>query len=216
PTTARTSDEMAETLDGCAVMVHLAPAPAPRHTLSWLRATGELLRAGTAAGVRHHVCLSAVGADRITGGVFPALKAREALLQRSGTSYSVLRATQTYEAAEDIADAGTEDWIVWVPPAEVRPVSLTDVATLLAHTAVSRPLNGVLEIAGPEQFGLDAFVRTALRAETEYRRVRTDPHSPFYGARLRPLDLLPGTGARIARTTYREWLTGRPAPDTRS
>ncbi|MGQ4445313.1 hypothetical protein ACN6LI_003863, partial [Streptomyces violaceoruber] len=85
-----------------------------------------------------------------------------------------------------------------------------------AHTAVTRPVNGVREIAGPEQFRLDAFVRTALLTEAEYRQVRTDALSPFYGARLRPRDLLPGPDAFIARTTYREWFTGRPAPDTTS
>ncbi|MFG3321295.1 SDR family oxidoreductase [Streptomyces sp. NPDC048171] len=225
------SDEVAEALRGCSVLVDLAHQPSADigtlsedHGLvvdeaalveSWAGSTGALLRAGAAAGVRHHVCLSVVGVDRIgSEGVFRALRNREAMIRRSGIPYSILRATQTFDAAEDIATAATEDWIVWVPPAEVRPVSLTDVATLLAHTAVTRPVNGVREIAGPEQFRLDAFVRTALLTEAEYRQVRTDALSPFYGARLRPRDLLPGPDAFIARTTYREWFAGRPAPDT--
>ncbi|MFE9180568.1 SDR family oxidoreductase [Streptomyces sp. NPDC007126] len=228
-----TCDEIAEALRGSSVVVDLAHQPsADIGTLSedhglvvdeaalvdaWARSTGELLRAGAAAGVRHHVCLSVVGVDRIGGGgVFRALRNREVMVRRAGIPYTILRATQTFDAAEDIATAATEDWIVWVPPAEVRPVSLTDVATLLAHTAVTRPLNGVREIAGPEQFRLDTFVRTALMTEAEYRQVRTDALSPFYGARLRPLDLLPGPDAFIARTTYREWFAGRPAPDTTS
>lgn len=119
-----------------------------------------------------------------------------------------------FESAEEIATAGTEDWIVWVPPVEVRPVALTDVAVLLAHTAVSRPRTGVHEIAGPEQLGLDAFVRAALAANAEYRRVFTDIHSPFFGTCLRPSDLLPEADAFIGQTSYWEWFSGRPSPET--
>lgn len=182
---------------------------------SWRLSTSALLQAETAAGVTHHVSLSVVGVDRIRSeGVFRALQAQEVMIQRSGLAYSIVRSTQMFESAEDIATAGTEDWMVWVPPVDVRPVSLTDVATLLAHTAVSRPLIGVREIAGPEQFRLDAFVRTALSAQAEYRRVFTDIHSPFFGARLGPKDLLPGADAVIARMSYREWSTSRPARES--
>ncbi|MEV5172500.1 hypothetical protein AB0L10_15775 [Streptomyces flaveolus] len=126
---------------------------------SWRLSTSALLQAETAAGVTHHVSLSVVGADRIRSeGVFRAVQAQEVMIQRSGIAYSIVRSTQTFESAEDIATTGTEDRMVWVRPVDVRPVSLTDVATLLAHTAVSRPLIGVREIAGPEQFRLDAFV----------------------------------------------------------
>jgi uncharacterized protein YbjT (DUF2867 family) len=223
-------EEIAEALHNCSVVIDLSHQPSLKtgtltddHGLvidaeavvrSWLRSTSNLLRAETAAGVRHHVSLSVVGVDRVEGeGVFRALQAQEAMVQRSGIPYSILRATQTFESAEDIATAGTEDWIVWVPPVEVRPVSLTDVATLLAHTAVSRPLIGVREIAGPEKFRLDAFVRAALTADSDCRRVFTDIRSPFFGARLRPTDLLPGAGAFITQTSYREWFTSRPAPE---
>lgn len=223
-------EETAAALHNCAVVIDLSCQPSlaagtltedqglvvdEEHLArSWLCSTSGLLQAEKAAGVKHHVSLSVVGADRIRSeGVFRALRAQESLVQRSGTSYSILRATQMFESAEDIATAGTEDWIVWVPPVEVRPVALTDVAMLLAHTAVSRPLIGVHEIAGPEKFRLDAFIRAVLPANLEYRRVFTDVRSRFFGARLRPSDLLPGADAFIAQTTYREWFTSRPAPD---
>ncbi|MFG2357392.1 SDR family oxidoreductase [Streptomyces sp. NPDC048521] len=225
-----TREEIAEALHDCSVVIDLCHLPSldlgtltDDHGLvldeeaivrSWLRSTSNVLQAETAAGVRHHVCLSVVGVDRVGGeGVFRALQAQEAMIQRSGMPYSILRATQMFESAQDIATACTEDWIVWVPPVEVRPVSLTDVATLLAHTAVSRPLIGVREIAGPEQFRLDAFVRAALTGDSEYRRVFTNVRSPFFGAHLRPTDLLPGADAFIAQTSYREWFTSRPAPE---
>ncbi|WP_369226986.1 SDR family oxidoreductase [Streptomyces sp. R39] len=222
-------EEIAAALYNCAVVIDLSCQPSPAAgTLtedqgfavdeenlarSWLCFTSDLLQAEKAAGVKHHVALSVVGVDRIRSeGVFRVLQARESLVQQSGTSYSILRATQMFESAEDIATTGTEDWIVWVPPVEVRPVALTDVAVLLAHTAASRPLIGVREIAGPEKFRLDAFIRAALLAHLEYRRVFVDVRSRFFGARLRPSDLLPGADAYIAQTTCREWVTSRPAP----
>jgi hypothetical protein len=228
-----THDEVADALRSCAVVIDLADQlPPVTGTLiekngpvadeaalagSRLGATGKLLRAGLAAGVKHHVCLSAVGADRVRSeGEFRVLQAREAMIRRSGATCSILRATQMFEAAEGIAHASTEDGIVRVPPVEVRPVALTEVAMLLAHTAVSRPLNGVREIAGPEQYRLDVFVRTALTPRTEHHRVRTGAHRPFFGTRLRPLDLLPGADAFVAHTSYREWFASRPAPETTS
>ncbi|WP_063743402.1 SDR family oxidoreductase [Streptomyces sp. NRRL WC-3744] len=225
-----TREEIARSLRDCSVVIDLShqlslgAGITDDHGLvmdwealaaSWRLSTSALLQAETAAGVTHHVSLSVVGVDRVRSeGVFRALQAQEVMIQRSGIAYSIVRSTQMFESAEGMATAGTEDRVVWVPPVDVRPVSLTDVATLLAHTAVSRPLIGVREIAGPEQFRLDAFVRTALSAQAEYRRVFTDIQSPFFGARLGPKDLLPGADAVIARTSYREWSTSRPARES--
>ncbi|WP_419664723.1 SDR family oxidoreductase [Streptomyces sp. 2-1] len=228
-----TPEEVADALHDCAVVIDLAHQPCPAtgtfptrngqagdeaaHLGSWLSSTGRLLRAAIAGGVRHHVCLSAVGVDRVQGeGAFRALQAREAMIECSGTSYSILRSTQLFEAAEGIADTATEDGVVQVPALRVQPVSLTDVAMYLAHIAVSRPLGGVREIAGPEQFGLDRFIRIALATDADCRPVRTHARSPFFGARPRPVDLLPGAGAFVAQTSYREWLAGRPAPEVSS
>ncbi|MBO1332463.1 SDR family oxidoreductase [Streptomyces sp. VRA16 Mangrove soil] len=225
--------EVTDALRGCAVVVDLLHQPSPATGTfparkdppedgadplgPWLSSTGRLLDAAVAAGVRHHVCLSAVGVDRVSGdGTFRALRNRETMIERSGTAYSILRTTQLFEAAEGIADTATEDGIVRVPPLRVQPVSLTDVAMFLAHLAVSRPLGTVREIAGPEEFALDRFVRIALATDAAYRPVRTHLHSLFFGARPRAADLLPRTGAFIARTSYRAWLAGRPAPEVSS
>ncbi|KAB2976273.1 hypothetical protein F8R89_32285 [Streptomyces sp. SS1-1] len=224
-----TREEITEVLRGCSVVIDLLCRPSPaigalteeqgfvidEEALvgSWVRSTRKLLQAETAAGVTYHVALSMTGVDRAAStGVFRALKARESVIQRSATPHLVLRSTQMFESVEDIATAGTEDWIVWVPPVDVRPVALKDVAMLLAHTAVSRPRTGVREIAGPERIRLDAFVRAGLAANAEYRRVFTDVHSPFFGTCLGPSDLLPDANAFIAETTYREWFAGRPSP----
>lgn len=179
---------------------------------SWRNSTNSLLQAETAAGVGHHVSLSVVGVERMGHeGAFRALEAHESRVRRSGIPYSIIRSTQIFESAEDIATAGTEDWIVWVPPVEVRPVALTEVATLLAHTAVSKPLSGIREIAGPEKIGLDIFMRAALATvRAEPRRVFSDPRSPFFGAHPQPADLLPGADAVVTETSMGEWLTSTP------
>ncbi|MFI1702192.1 SDR family oxidoreductase [Streptomyces bobili] len=228
-----TREEITEVLRDCSVVIDLLCRPSlaigtltedqgfviDEEALvgSWLRSTRKLLQAETAAGVTYHVALSVTGVDRAaSSGVFRALKARESMIQRSATPHFILRSTQMFESAEEIATAGTEDWIVWVPPVDVRPVALTDVAMLLAHTAVSRPRTGVHEIAGPETIGLDTFVRAALAANAEYRRVFTDVRSPFFGTRLGPSDLLPDANAFIAQTSYREWFAARPSPGINS
>ncbi|WP_234381134.1 hypothetical protein [Streptomyces sp. NRRL F-5122] len=156
--------------------------------------------------------------DRVRddGGAFTALRAWEVMIERSGIPCSILRSTQLFEAAEVIADTATEDGAVRVPPLRVQPVSLTDVAMYLAHIAVSRPLGGAREIAGPEQFGLDRFVRIALATDADRRPVLTHAHSPFLGARPRTWDLLPGPGAFVAQTSYLEWFVGRPVPEVSS
>jgi len=178
------------------------------------RSTARLLAAEGAAGVAHHVALSVVGADRVRAeGVFRALQAQESMVRGSGTPFSIIRATQLFESVEDVADAATEDWIVWVPPVEVRPVARAEVAAFLAHTAVSKPLQGVGEIAGPDQFRLDVVVRQALSADEEHRRVFTDSRSTFFGARVRRTDLLPAPGAYIAQQRYAAWRAHHAAAE---
>lgn len=228
-----TREEITDVLRGCSVVIDLLCRPSlaigtltEEHGFvideealvgSWARWTRKLLQAESAAGVTYHVGLSMAGVGRAASrGVFRALEARESMMQRSATPHLIVRSTQMFESAEEIATAGTEDWIVWVPPVDVRPVALRDVAMLLAHTAVSRPRTGVLEIAGPEKIRLDAFVRAGLAANAEYRRVFTDVHSPFFGTRLGPSDLLPDVNAFIAETSYREWFAGRPSPGINS
>ncbi|MFD7684387.1 SDR family oxidoreductase [Streptomyces sp. NPDC060187] len=175
------------------------------------RSTVRLLAAEFTAGVQHHVGLSVVGVDRLRErGYFRALYAHEAMIRQSGMPYSIIRATNIFECVFDTADAGTEDWIVWVTPVQVRPVAGTEVATLLAHTAASKPVLGVREIAGPDQFRLDTFVRAALTStDNEPRRVFTDSRSLYFGASLRHSDLLPGEEAYIARMHYSNWLKGQ-------
>ncbi|MET8329446.1 SDR family oxidoreductase [Streptomyces sp. NPDC005181] len=222
-----TGEGLAEALEDCSVVIDLSGPPSlDDGTLTadfglviddetvmqtLCHSTANLLSAEAAAGVKHHVALSVVGVERLKKrGYFRALQAQEAMIRQSRMPHSVIRAAQLFESASDIADAATEDWIIWVAPAQIRPVSCAEVATLIAHTAVFSPLFGVREIAGPDQFRLDAFVRAALTTIGEHRHVFTDSCSPYFGASLRRGDLLPGADAYIARTHYGDWLDSRP------
>ncbi|WP_046731429.1 SDR family oxidoreductase [Streptomyces humi] len=221
-----TQADLADKLAGCSVVIDLAGPPSlgdgtlteeyglvidEESLLSRVRdSVSMLLAAEAAVGVHHHIALSVVGVDRMgTEGAFRALLGKERMVAGSGVPYSIIRSTQVFETVVDVAEAATEDWIVWLPPVRTRPVAGEEVATLLAHTAAFSPLQGVKEIAGPEQFRLDTFVRQALTAEHEHRQVFTDWRSTFFGSRVRRDDLLPGPGAYIAQRLYGEWLIDR-------
>ncbi|TQJ92661.1 hypothetical protein FBY22_3561 [Streptomyces sp. SLBN-31] len=179
---------------------------------------GSAERWGRARNLRPSLCQQPpVGVDRIgTEGAFRALRWKEQMVARSEVPYSIIRSTQVFETVDDVAEAATEDWIVWLPPVRTRPVAGEEVATLLAHTAAFSPLQGVKEIAGPRQFRLDTFVRQALTAEHEHRQVFTDWRSTFLGSRVRRDDLLPGPDAYIAQRLYGEWLMDRMAEGHRA
>ncbi|MEV1082432.1 SDR family oxidoreductase [Streptomyces sp. NPDC050211] len=216
--------DLSETLDGCSVVIDLSDPLSLEDGIGAdidglllddeatmekvCRSTAKLLAAEAAAGVRHHVALSVVGMGRLQEhGYFRALQAQEDLIRQSPMPYSIISATQLFESVGDIADAATEDGNVWVAPVQVRPVSCGEVATLIAHTAAFKPLFGVLEIAGPDQFRLDTFVRAGLTAAGDHRRVFTDDRSTYFGARLRRSDLLPSPHAYITQIHYNKWLS---------
>ncbi|MEU2288354.1 hypothetical protein ABZ614_41775 [Streptomyces sp. NPDC013178] len=176
------------------------------------RPTVELLAAENAADIGHHVALSVVGVDSLQDGTyFRVLRERDELLRRSGVPYSLIRATQLFESVRSIADTSAEDWAVWLPPVEVRPVAAAEAAALIARTALSAPLHGVREIAGPDRFPLDVFVRVALTGGAERPHVFADADGQYFGARLAGDALLPGPQAHIGRVHYSEWLAALPA-----
>lgn len=224
--------DLSETLDGCSVVIDLSGPSSLENGIvaeadgllldgeaiveKVCRSTAKLLAAEAAAGVKHHVALSVVGMERLQEhGYFRALQAQEDLVRQSLMPYSIISATQLFESAGDIADAATEDGNVWVAPVQVRPVSCGEVATLIAHTAAFKPLFGVLEIAGPDQFRLDTFVRAGVTAAGDHRRVFTDDRSAYFGARLRRGDLLPSPHAYIAQIHYNKWLSRQPTSAAR-
>jgi uncharacterized protein YbjT (DUF2867 family) len=209
-----TSEGLAEVLEGAEVVVDVSNSPSfsDDDVMHFFRTcTANLLAAGAQAGVGHHVVLSVVGTDRLSdSGYFRAKLAQEDLITGSGTPYSIVRATQFFEFVGSIAHAATDGDTVRLPDARIQPMAADDVAAAVGRAAVGTPVNCMLEVAGPEQFGLDELIRTGLAFRGDPRTVVTDPDSRYFGARLEKDSLLPGPHARLAATRFAEWLPLNP------
>ena len=170
--------------------------------------TRNLLAAEAAAGVGHHVALSVVGTERLPeSGYFRAKIAQEKLIKGSPIPYSIVHATQFFEFVKSIADAATDGDTVRLAPVLIQPMAADDVASAVGGVAVGAPLNGTVEVAGPEQFRLDELIRQACSARNDPREVVADPHARYFGAELDERTLVPGDGARLAETRFEDWLT---------
>ncbi|MFI9454076.1 SDR family oxidoreductase [Amycolatopsis sp. NPDC052450] len=211
-----TGEGLAEVLEGAQVLVDVSNSPsfADDAVLDFFRtSTGNLLSAGEKAGVGHHVALSVVGTGRLAeSGYFRAKIAQEKLIKESGRPYSIVHATQFFEFVGSIAQAATEGTTVRLSDARIQPMAAEDVAAAVGRVAVGAPLNGIVEVAGPEQFGLDELIRTGLAFRGDPREVVTDPDARYFGALLDKDMLLPGPDARLAATRFAEWLPLNPPP----
>lgn len=174
--------------------------------------TRTLLVAERAAGVRHHVALSIVGADRAPdSGYMRAKVAQEKLIEESGNPYSIVRATQFFEFVDAIADSATEGNTVCLPEGAFQPIAAKDVATAVTGATISEPTNGITNIAGPEKRGMDDFIRTALAASNDPRQVVGDPTARYFGTALDDHTIVPleGEDPTIYPTRYSDWKASR-------
>jgi len=205
-----TGEGLAEALKGASVVVDVSNAP------SWEDAavmkffetsTRNLLASEAAAGVKHHVALSVVGTERLLeSGYFRAKLAQEKLIKASSIPYSIVRATQFFEFVKGIADFSTEGNTVRLPTALIQPMAADDVASALDRVATGSPVNGTVEVGGPEKFHLDELVRQALAAWKDPRQVIADPHARYYGIEVSERALVPADDARLSQTRFAEWL----------
>lgn len=209
---------LAAALAGAEVAVDLTNSPswADGDVLAFFTAsTAHLLAAEQEAGVRHHVILSIVGADRLPdSGYLRAKVAQERLVEAGGAPFSIVRSTQFFEFVPGIADTGTVDGVVRVSPAHLQPIASRDVVAHLAEVVAGPALGRTVEIAGPEPLGVDELVRRLFAVTGDARTVLSDPHAGYFGAELDDAALTPTPGAEtwIAPTTYGSWLAeGRRA-----
>src|SRR3954471_785688 len=206
-----TGEGLAEVLKGAGAVVDVSNSPSfeDADVLEFFEtSTRNLLAAEAAAGVRHHVALSVVGTERLSeSGYFRAKIVQEQLIRASSIPYSIVHATQFFEFVKSIADAATVDGTVRLAPVLVQPMAADDVAEAVGMTALGSPLMGTVEVAGPEQFRLDALIRTGLRARHDPREVVADPHARYFGAELGERTLVPDVGAHLGRTRFEEWLS---------
>jgi uncharacterized protein YbjT (DUF2867 family) len=202
---------VAEVLKGAQVVVDVTNSPSfeDAAVLNFFEtSTRNLLRAEADAGVGHHVALSVVGADRLPdSGYMRAKVAQETLIQSAKVPYTIVRATQFFEFLGAIAGPSTGGDTVRLPPALMQPIASDDVAAALADVAVGRPVNGMVEVAGPEPLPMDALVRRFLRAHQDTRQVVADVHARYFGTELNDQSLTPGDNARLAPTRFEDWLS---------
>jgi uncharacterized protein YbjT (DUF2867 family) len=205
-----TGEGLPQALAGAQVVVDVANSPSfeDAAVMNFFQTAGRnLLAAEATAGVRHHVALSIVGAERLPGsGYLRAKVAQENLIKASGIPYSILRSTQFFEFGPSIADAASDGTTVRVPGAGfIQPILSDDVVSVLADVTLGAPLNGMVEVGGPERFRFNEFIEHVLSAKNDKRKVVADPHARYFGTEVGE-ELVTGDKARIGPTRYDTWV----------
>jgi uncharacterized protein YbjT (DUF2867 family) len=206
-----TGEGLADALAGAQVVVDVANSPSfeDKAVLEFFETSGRnLLAAEATAGVQHHIALSVVGTDRLLeSGYFRGKMAQEKLIKASKVPYTIVHSTQFFEFLGGIAQSGTDGKTVRLSPAFVQPISSDDVAATMTDVTLGAPVNGTIEVAGPERVRLAELVQRFLTAKQDQRKVVTDVHARYFGVELNDQSLVPGDGARIASTHFEDWLS---------
>jgi uncharacterized protein YbjT (DUF2867 family) len=207
---AITGEGVAEALSEAQVVVDVSNSPSFADDDVWAffsTSTTTLLDAARTAGVEHYVALSIVGSERLAAsGYMRAKVEQERLIRAGGVPFTIVHATQFLEFLVGIADAGTVDGVVRVPVANIQPVAASDVALAVAKAAAHEPVNGVVEIAGPEVFPFAEIVGRRLAARHDEREVIADPAGIYYGENLTGDELVAGPAAPRGTVTYDQWI----------
>ncbi|WP_394840872.1 SDR family oxidoreductase [Pendulispora brunnea] len=205
-----TGDGLREALTDASVLVDVSNSPSFEDAAVlefFTKSTKNLLTAAAALGVKHYVALSVVGCERMPdSGYLRAKVAQELLIKAGSIPYTIVRATQFFEFVKGIADSATENGTVRLPTALIQPLAADNVAYALAEASLTKPVNGIIEIAGPETFQLDELVRQGLSARKDPRLVLGDPNAQYFGTLLHERSLLPGGTAHIGATRFADWL----------
>jgi len=216
---AITGEGLAEALSGAEIVVDVANSPSfeDKAAMDFFETSGRnIFAAEAAAGVGYHVALSVVGTERLLqSGYFRAKMAQENMIKASGIPYTILRSTQFFEFVGGIADFSTDGQTVSLPPVLFQPVVSDDVADALADITLGPPVNGIVEIAGPEKLRLDEFVRLYLNASHDSRQVVADGGARYFGIDVNDRSLTPDGEARIGRMRFEDWLINSIPPAAR-
>ena len=205
-----TGEGLAEAFDGADVVVDVSNSPSFEDDAVmefFQTSTRNILTAEQAARVGHHVAMSVVGSDRLPdSGYLRAKVAQEELIEASSIPYTIVRSTQFFEFVESIAAAATEGDTVRVPSASIQPVAADDAARAVGRIAVGKPVNGIVEVAGPKPYRFDELIRYDLTARNDPRQVVADPDAQYFGTTLTNGSLLPGENAQLGETRFEDWL----------
>ena len=205
-----TAEGLDVALAGAQVVVDASNSPQfdDRAVVQFFEMSGQnLLAAEHRAGVKHHVVLSVVGADRLEqSGYFRAKLMQEELVKKSGLEFSIVRSTQFFEFLGTIADAGTSADSIQLPPVAFQPVAADDVVSVLAEVSLGTPLNGTIEIAGPERSNLPELLHLYLAARNDSRKVVANINSHYFGANVDDRSLVPAPDAHMGSTDFDMWI----------
>src|SRR2546423_6900449 len=211
-----TGEGLAAALAGAQVVVDVANSPSfeDKPAMEFFETSGRnLLAAEKTAAVTHHVALSVVGTDRLTGsgpgslsGYLRAKLAQENLIKASRIPFTIIRATQFFEFVKGIAQSGTAGSTIRLSSVLMQPMVSDDVAAAVTDVALGQPVNGMIEVAGPDQFRQDELVRQFLNATGDSRKVVTDDSAGYFGIKVNDQSLVPGDNPRLGSTHYRDWL----------
>jgi len=211
-----TGDGLAEALAGAEVVLDLANSPSfeDKAVLEFFETAGHnLLAAEAKAGVKHHIALSVVGTERLPeSGYLRAKLAQERLIKASPIPYTIVHSTQIFEFLKGIADEATVGTVARLSPAAFQPIASDDVADAMADVALAKPLNGTIEIAGPERGRMNEIVARYLKATNDPRTVEADVHARYFGTELNDQSLVPGDGARIGKVGFQDWFRSSQQP----
>jgi len=214
-----TGEGLADALAGAQVVVDVSNSPSfeDQAAMEFFDAESKNLTAAEAsAGVKHHVALSVVGTERMQdSGYFRAKLVQENRIKSSPIPYTIVHATQFFEFIRSISQSSTEGNAVRVPPVLFQPIAAEDVATAVADAATGPPVNGTVEIAGPDTYTMDESVRKVLEYDHDPRTVIADPQAPYFGIHVAERSLVPGPNPRLGSTRFDWWLTHVPAPQKR-
>ena len=212
-----TGEGLAKALTGAEVVVDVANSPSfeDKPAMDFFETSGRnLLATAKPAGVKHQVALSVVGTDRLTGsgagslsGYFRAKATQENLIKGSGIPFTIVRATQFFEFAKSIAQSAGDGSTIRLSPVLMQPMVSDDVAAAVTDVALGEPMNGMVEIAGPDQIRQDELVRQYLSATGDARTVTTDTNAGYFGIAVNDQSLVPGPGARLGPMHFADWLS---------
>lgn len=211
-----TGEGVAEALAGAEVVIDLANAPSweDKAVLEFFETAGRnLLAADAKAGVKHHIALSIVGTERLPdNGYFKAKLAQERLIKESSIPYTIVHSTQFMEFLKGIADEATVGTVARLSPAAFQPIASDDVADVMADVALGKPLNGTIEIAGPERAPMNEIIARYLKAANDPRMVEADVHARYFGSELNDQSIVPGESARIGKVGFQDWFRSSQQP----
>lgn len=210
---AVTGEGLEAALAGAEVVVDVANSPdfADGPVREFFEKSGRnLQRAELAAGVKHHVALSVVGADKLEeGGYMRAKVVQERIVQEGKVAYTIVRATQFFEFVETIAGAATEGEVVRLPAGNIQPIAASDVSAFVAEIALAAPRNGIVDLGGPETFRFVELVGRWLAARNDPRRTVEDPAARYFGMAVGDTGLVAAPGTHRGTTDLAAWLPSR-------